>query len=133
MKWIGWSEQHATGHVGMDRDHEQMAALINQLADAMENNQPKALCSDLLNSFIDLTRTHFLAEEQQMNRHQYPRTREHKALHATLLKDVLAFKIAYDAGETVVFMTLLVILDSWLNRDIMAADKHLADFIAGLG
>lgn len=132
MKWISWSEKHATGHVGMDRDHEQMATLINQLADAMENDQPKTLCSDLLNKFIDLTRTHFLAEEQQMNRLRYPRAQEHKALHAMLLKDVLAFKTAYDAGETVVFMTLLVILDSWLNRDIMSADKLLADFMTGL-
>jgi hypothetical protein len=54
-------------------------------------------------------------------------------LHAMLLKDVLAFKATYDAGDSAEYMTLLVILDSWLKRDIMAADKALANFVAIAG
>jgi hypothetical protein len=39
---------------------------------------------------------------------------------------VLAFKASYDASDTTEFITLLVVLDSWLKRDIAAADKALA-------
>ena len=99
----------------------------------MENNKPKEFCSKTLEQFIDQTRTHFLAEEQLMDRNRYPNATEHKALHAIMLKDVLAFKASYDAGDTTEFISLLVILDSWVNRDIMAADKALADFIAAGG
>lgn len=130
MKWIDWDAKHNTGHAGMDHGHHKLVELINQLADGMENNKPKEFCSNLLEQFIEETREHFGHEEQLMDRLQYPGTAEHKALHAMLIKDVLAFKAIYDAGESAEFMTLLVILDSWLNRDIMMADKALANFAA---
>ena len=130
MKWITWEDKLTTGHAGMDHAHKKLVDLINQLADGMENNKPKEFCSNTLEQFIDLTKAHFIAEEHLMDRHRYPEAKEHKVLHATLLKDVLAFKALYDANDTAEFMTLLVILDSWLDRDIMAADKALANFIA---
>ena len=130
MKWITWEDKLITGHAGMDHGHEGLVDLINQLADAMENNKPKEFCSNLLEQFVEHTRTHFVAEEQLMDRLRYPKLAEHKALHAMLIKDVLTFKAVYDAGASTEFMTLLVILDTWMNRDIMGADKALADFAA---
>jgi hemerythrin-like metal-binding protein len=133
MKWASWDDKLITGHTGMDHDHKDLMDLINQLADGMENNKPKEFCSNLLKQFIEHTRTHFLDEEELMDRHRYPKAKEHKDLHAMLIKDVLAFKAAYDAGDTAEIITLLVILDTWLNRDIMGADKSLADFAAAAG
>jgi hypothetical protein len=46
---------------------------------------------------------------------------------------VLAFKASYDASDAVESITLLVVLDSWLHRDILEADKVLADFAAAAG
>lgn len=129
MSWTNWNEKQNTGHIGMDLGHKKLMGLINQLADGMEHNKSKAFCSDILEKFIELTQAHFLAEEHLMDRYAYPQMAEHKALHTMLIKDVLAFKSSYDAGNAVEFLTLLVILDSWLERDIMEADKKLADFI----
>ena len=133
MDWIGWNEKFATGHAGMDHGHKNLMDLINQLADGMENNKPKEYCSNKLEQFVEATKSHFFAEEELMDRLHYPDAQEHKALHTMLIKDVLAFKAIYDAGADAEFMTLLVILDTWLNRDIMAADKALADFAAAAG
>jgi hemerythrin-like metal-binding protein len=133
MKWASWDDKLITGHTGMDHDHKDLMDLINQLADGMENNKPKEFCSNLLEQFIEHTRTHFLDEEKLMDWHRYPKAKEHQDLHAMLIKDVLAFKAAYDAGDTAEIITLLVILDTWLNRDIMGADKSLADFVAAAG
>jgi hemerythrin-like metal-binding protein len=130
MKWVSWDEKLTTGHAGMDHGHKDLMDLINQLAYGMENNKPREYCSNLLEQFIEHTKTHFLAEEELMDRLRYPKSKEHKALHAMLIKDVLAFKALYDAGDSAENMTLLVILDTWLNRDIIAADKALADFAA---
>jgi len=123
MSWSSWGEKEITGHAGMDRAHKKLVDLINRLADCMENNQSKEFCSDTLEQFIDLTKAHFTAEEHLMTRYRYPEAQERKALHAMLPKDVLAFKASYDASDSADFMTLLVILDSWLDRDIMVADK----------
>jgi hemerythrin-like metal-binding protein len=133
MKWIKWGEKQTTGHTGMDHFHRELVELINQLANAMENDKPKEYCSNTLDQFVELTKAHIIAEEQLMDRHQYPGQEEHKALHAMLLEDVLAFKASYDASDAVESITLLVVLDSWLHRDILEADKALADFIAAAG
>jgi hemerythrin-like metal-binding protein len=130
MKWTNWGEEEITGHAGMDHAHKKLVDLINELADCMENNESKEFCSNTLEQFIELTKAHFMAEEHLMDRYRYPEARGHKALHAMLLKDVLAFKASYDASDSAQLMTLLVILDSWLDRDIMTADKALAHFIA---
>ncbi len=130
MMWSHWGENETTGHAGMDHAHKKLVDLINQLADCMETNKSKEFCSSTLEEFIELTKAHFMAEEHLMERYRYPEAKEHKALHAMLLKDVLAFKASYDASHSTEFMTLLVILDSWLDRDIMVADKALAKFIA---
>jgi hemerythrin-like metal-binding protein len=133
MKWSSWGEKETTGHAGMDHAHKKLVGLINQLADCMENNKPKEFCSNTLDQFIELTSAHFLAEEHLMDRYQYPEAQEHKALHAKLVADVLAFKASYDSSDAVESMTLLVVLDSWLDRDIMTADKALANFVAAAG
>jgi len=117
----------------MDRGHKELMALINRLADGMENNEQKESCSNMLGQFVERIGRHFLAEEEMMDRHHYPKTMEHKALHASMLEDVLAFKRAYDTGGNAESVTLLVILDSWLKRDMLDADKELAKFVATIG
>lgn len=131
--WIGWDEKYATGHVGMDRGHKSLMELVNRLADNMENDDQKEFCSNTLGQFVEHAGKHFLAEEAMMDQHKYPKAVEHKALHAAMLKDVLAFKESYDAGYATESITLLVILESWLKRDIMEADKELANFVATAG
>jgi hemerythrin-like metal-binding protein len=133
MAWISWSEKQIIGHADMDHVHKELVDLINQLADAMENDKSKEFCSNTLEQFIELIKTHFTTEEHLMDRHRYPEAQEHLALHAMLIDEVLAFKASYDASDAVESMTLLVVLDSWLDRDIMKADKALAQFIAAAG
>jgi hemerythrin-like metal-binding protein len=131
--WTSWDEKYATGHSGMDRGHKSLMELVNQLADKMENKEQKEFCSDTIGQFLEHAGKHFLAEEAMMDQYQYPKAMEHKALHATMLKDVLAFKESYDAGSNTESITLLVVLESWLKRDIMVADKELANFVATVG
>ena len=133
MTWISWSEKQATGHSGMDQGHQKLVAQINRLADALENDESRASCRDALDQFILALRIHFLAEDQLMDRIRYPQAKEHQALHAMLVEEVLAFKAAYDAGAAAESIQLRAILDRWLERDIGTADKALAAFVAAAG
>ena len=133
MDWIGWDERYTTGYGVMDDGHKNLMDLINQLADGMETNKPKEFCSNTLAQFIEQAGTHFAHEEQLMDRLQYPGAMEHKAVHASMLGDVLSFKASYDASDKAEFITLLVVLDSWLKRDIETADKALVAFVTATG
>jgi hemerythrin len=130
MKWIDWGTLHRTGNPAMDEDHQMLVDLINNLAEGMQSEEPKAFCSGVLEQYVARMKQHFSTEEQLMDAYRYPGAEEHKAIHDVLIKDVLSFKASYDAGETKEFATLLVILDGWLNRDMVTADKALADFVA---
>ena len=130
MTWMPWNETLRTGHARFDEAHEKLVGIVNRLADGMESDKPKSFCDGLLDEFIEEIRTHFAMEEQLMAALRYPRATEHIAIHRTLLKDVLAFRTAYDAGATAQSATLLAILDTWLTRDMAAADKQLVDFVA---
>jgi hemerythrin-like metal-binding protein len=130
MTWMPWNETLRTGHARFDEAHEKLVGIVNQLADGMESDKPKSFCDGLLDEFIEEIHTHFAMEEQLMAALHYPKAAEHIAVHRTLLKDVLAFRAAYDAGATAQSATLLAILDTWLTRDMAAADRQLVDFIA---
>ena len=130
MDWMSWSRVQRTGNSEMDHGHENLVDLINQLADGMQQGKTKEYCSNILEQFLEHLRIHFAAEERLMESYRYPKAAEHIALHETLLKDVNSFKASYDASGDPEFTTLLVILDNWLTRDITAADKALADFVA---
>jgi hemerythrin len=127
---MGWSDKLATGDARFDGAHKKLVGIVSRLAQGMETNASKELCSNLLNEFIEEAKLHFAMEEQFMTTLHYPKAEEHKAAHRTLIKDVLSFKTSYDAGLDAQSATLLVILDTWLTRDIMVADKELVDFIA---
>jgi hemerythrin-like metal-binding protein len=131
MDWITTSMLPRTGLSEIDDAHVKLAGLVNQLADAMENNEAKERCDDLLDEFIAQVTRHFALEDRLMHDKHYPLTDGHQATHAALIRDVLSFKASYDAGAIAQNATLLSILDSWLKRDILDADKHLAAFIAG--
>jgi hemerythrin len=130
MNWTTWYENLGTGNARFDGAHKNLVAILNRLAESMENDQPKEVCSKLLEEFIGQTRTHFAFEEQLMDALKYPKAEEHKGIHRQLIEDVLTFKTSYDAGSNAQSTTLLTILDTWLTRDIMTADKDLVAFIA---
>jgi hemerythrin len=130
MSWMAWNERLQTGHAQFDEAHKKLVDIVNQLAYAMEKNEPKESCDALLDQFIGEIQAHFTAEEQLMAARRYPKAAEHNALHRALLKDVVAFRNAYNAGNVAQSATLLSILDTWLTRDMMGADKELTAFMA---
>jgi hemerythrin len=130
MSWITLYEKLRTGNARLDGAHEKLVNLINQMAEGMENNKTKEFCSNLLEQFIEQTKIHFVLEERLMDTLKYPKAREHKAIHEALINDVLTFKTSYDASAGAKSAMLLTILDTWLTRDIMTADKDLVAFIA---
>jgi hemerythrin-like metal-binding protein len=131
MDWITTSILPRTGLPQIDDAHVALAGLVNRLADAMEHNAPKDTCDELLDQFIETITQHFALEERVMVEKQYPHVDAHQSIHEALIRDVLTFKASYDASSIAQNATLLAILDSWLKRDILGADKHLANFIVG--
>jgi hemerythrin len=130
MDGIKWDHTLELGHEGMDTDHRQLLALVNQLAKVIVDKLGKQAYDALLDDLIAHTRAHFGMEEQLMAASSYPYAAEHRAEHARLIEDALAYRARFDAGAEP-SISLLYFFDQWLSRHIVASDRELANFLAG--
>lgn len=127
---LEWNDKLMLGHSQIDRDHQRLVALINQLSDAMTGGKGKEVCGKVLDELIQYTRTHFAMEEQLMAAHRYAGAFEHKAEHAKLVNQVLEFKSKFDDGTATLSVALLRFLVDWLTHHILVSDKDLARTIS---
>jgi len=130
MAMMEWKDALKVGHGAIDRDHQRLVGLINELGDAMSAGKGKDVCGNVLDELIGYTKTHFAMEEQLMAVHHYAATSGHKAEHAKLVQDVVAFQDEFKAGTSILSVALLHFLMEWLTHHILESDKALAQAIA---
>lgn len=133
MNWIPWNDMLATGHAGMDADHKNLVMLFNQLADSVKKRSDKIVSGDLLDKIIRHTKAHFELEERLMAEHHYPKTDQHTADHAQLIKRAINYKAKFDAGSPGSHIPLIHFPEDWLTLHIVGADKELAEFLYANG
>ena len=132
MDWIALNERQQTGNTLIDEDHEQVVALINELARAVTQHRSKGVCAELLERIIQNTKAHFARENRLMAEIHYPRAEEHMAQHARLVDEALALKRWFETAsvESVMSVSLLHFLENWWTEHIPSSDQPLADFAA---
>jgi len=130
MDWIPWDDTLKTGHAVMDADHQALAELFNQLADAVEKRKERDSYGSMLDNIIARAQTHFDREEKLMAEHGYPKFDQHKAEHAMLISQALNYRATFarDAAESPVAVAHFP--EVWLAFHILFSDKELADFLA---
>ena len=126
MAMMEWNDGLKVGHSLIDRDHRKLVALINALGDAMSTGQGKDVCGGILDELVNYTRTHFAMEERLMSEYGYADTAAHKAEHAGLVRDVIAFQRQYAAGTAMLSVSLLHFMMEWLTHHILESDQALA-------
>jgi hemerythrin-like metal-binding protein len=120
-----WSNALMVGHPTIDRDHQKLVDLLNRLYEAMQSGKGTKVCDQVLSELIAYTKSHFATEEQLMAASQYPKFREHKAMHTQLVNDVMDFKSRLDGGSTTLSVSLFKFLKDWLANHILASDRDL--------
>ena len=88
MARIEGKPEFSVGDPSIDKEHQELIALVNDTAGAILDGQPDV---DIQRSFGDLYRAisaHFALEERQMREAKYDQLRNHKSDHERLL-DVL--------------------------------------------
>ncbi len=124
-KFIEWSRSYSVDVSQMDREHQRLIDLINQLYTAMREGRGKEAVGVILDELIDYTKTHFAHEEQWMRDAKYSGYDEQKRLHEALVARVLESKRKYAAGETT-SQEIMSFLKDWLIKHIQGTDKLYA-------
>ncbi len=126
METMKWTDFLKVGHSRIDRDHQRLVGLINELGEAMTSGQGKEACGKVLEELITYTKTHFSMEEELMARHQFQGAADHKREHARLVQEVVDFQRKYEADALTLSVPLLHFLMEWLSQHILKSDKALA-------
>lgn len=133
MSFFVWDERYRLGVNQIDADHGRLIFLVNQLHDAMETGQAKAMLGMLFTELIDYTKVHFAHEAALMKQYDYPEVPSHAFEHAQLARKVLDLQKRFEEGSATVSLQTAEFLRSWLSQHILESDRNLADYLQAKG
>jgi hemerythrin-like metal-binding protein len=121
-----WKPEYSVHHAGIDQQHQQLVALMNELHAAMTAGKGRTVLEKILTELVAYTRRHFAYEEEQMERAGYPSLRQHRELHRALTGQVEQYLRQWNAGQLTGGVELLSFLKDWLIKHILQTDRPLA-------
>jgi hemerythrin len=133
MSLFTWNESYSVGINQIDRHHQEIMNMINELNEAMLHGKGREIVGGILKKLINYTASHFAYEEKLMSQHGYPEYDEHKAKHDKMVDKVLALQKDVNANKLTVSSEVMKFLQDWLNKHIMGTDKKYAPFLQGKG
>jgi hemerythrin len=119
-----WNDKYSIGVKEMDRQHQVLFSILNDLHEAMLKGIAQNVTGDLLQKLIDYTKNHFAAEESLMTAARYPGLAGHLIKHKELLMQVDDLAARQKRGEIAVSVQLMQFLRNWLTTHIQQEDRR---------
>lgn len=125
---IEWDESLRTGIQSIDEQHQELIVMLHRLG--------RFRCSrddfnDAFDELEDYANIHFKIEENYMISLNYPKYKEHKAFHNTLIdtiekfkQEIIITKDTYELGGRII-----EIVWDWMKKHYSTTDIELAKFI----
>lgn len=133
MIFLTWKDEYLTNISELDIQHQKLVALINNFyADLLKyqnNDQKKELIIQTLNELVDYSCYHFEAEENLMQKYEYPGYAHHKEEHERFKTQVTQFMKEQNETKHVAPFPIVVFLRDWLTAHIMKTDKQYGPYL----
>ena len=133
MALITWTNALSVGITEIDRQHQHLIHLINELHEAMKAGKGKEVLGETLKNLSDYTVYHFGTEERMFKETGYPGTQPHLVEHRSFTREILDIRARFEAGRTVITTDLLQFLRDWINDHIKGVDKRYTSFFHSKG
>jgi len=128
MPLIQWNDRFSVKIDEIDRQHQQLVTIINELYDAMKQGKGKDVLSGIIRNLIHYTKIHFQTEEKYFAKFNYPETAQHKREHDAFVDKVSDFKQDFEDGKLSVTISIMNFLSEWLQKHIKGSDQKYAKF-----
>ena len=123
--YIEWKPEFSVGIDRIDKQHQHLVALINQLAAAIANGHSREILGKVLEGLIGYARWHFADEEKLIADKLDPGLlHAHQAEHDKFSQTALKLQADFETGTADLDDETLVFLSHWLGSHIMGSDKH---------
>jgi hemerythrin len=128
MSLITWNDNLSVNVGEIDKQHQQLIKLINDLDDAMRQGKGKLILGKIVAGLIDYTSFHFSTEEKHFSQLGYPGAEDHVKEHKAFVDKVTDFKKKLDAGSIGLSTDVINFLSDWLKKHIQGSDKKYSPF-----
>jgi hemerythrin len=130
---VEWGKRYATGIPLIDEQHKELINLTNKLFEAcLDGEQTELVFKDTVRGVADYINYHFSAEEQMLEKINYPELAEHKKQHALLVKQVLENIRLFEEGRKFIPNSFVRAMKDWILTHIAVMDQRYAEYIVNL-
>lgn len=132
-RFLEWLDDWFLGVEEIDRQHLDLAALLNRVADSLADTGMLSGAGEetmpLVLALQEETRRHFNDEEAVMRDHDYPDLTEHHREHIMLLAELQAFIREIEEGRRQFDLDTLTSLKHWLINHVIDSDLAFARYL----
>ena len=123
---VVWQAQYALGHDTIDRPHQQIVAILNQLYEALRNGTAEEYMEVILDTLRRYAETHLVYEEALLTEIGYPDLAEHRRCHAQRRSKARRFQARFQTeGGAICHDVFLMAKKWWLNHNHGEDRKHM--------
>lgn len=133
MSLFVWDSKYCVNIAEIDRQHQTLFALFNELYEAMQQGHGNEVVGKVLGSVVEYTTYHFEYEEKLLRQYGYADEAAHRAEHAKLAEQARMLVRKLQAGQNHITIVTLKFLSDWLNNHILGSDKAFAPFLIAKG
>jgi len=133
MALINWTEAFSVNIAEIDKQHQCLIELVNQLHEAMKTGKGNDVIGLVLSDLLSYTTFHFGTEEKYFQQYEYPESFRHKMEHDQLRRQAKKLHSDYSEGKITITIEVLNFLKDWLNTHILQSDKKYAPFLNSKG
>ena len=128
---VCWDQKYSVGIKLIDDQHRELVNLTNKLYESCmtRDTSIEAVFNDAMHRMVEYVRMHFTAENLLLERIGFPNHFEHKKLHETLVKDILAAVKSYEEGNKLIPNQFVRTLKEWVFGHIAIFDQTYALYI----
>lgn len=126
MSYFEWEARYDIGVPEMNREHQKLIDLMNQLHKQHEARASKDAIAKTVDALFSFTRIHFEHEEAYMAKINYPELKVHRLVHKDLIERLTNHKSEFEK-KGVLSDAFFSFLKRWLAAHILGIDKKYSD------
>ncbi|MGN7611539.1 bacteriohemerythrin [Magnetococcales bacterium HHB-1] len=131
--FMPWSKQLSLGIKEMDQQHQRIVDLINEMYQYIQRGDEKEGIKKVVPELIGYTKSHFKAEEELIDAHNYPDAENHKKLHVKMLERIQSYADRMEDGDISAAHSFMGFLKNWLTSHIMQTDQKYGRYLKQKG
>lgn len=131
--YFQWSSAFNIGVPRIDRQHQKLADLLNELHESSAQAGSHASVYPVLNALVRYAEEHFRGEEALMEETRYPELMRQRREHEKFSFAVFALNERLQAREEETADEALSFVKNWLLDHILQMDRRMGDYVQDRG